>query len=371
MSPKDVTKRKVCLLGDGAVGKTSLVQRFVFDKFSDSYIASMGAKVSRKVVTIPGKDAEVVMLIWDVLGQQEFRRIHQSAIRDAAGAILVCDLTRAETLRSLDKWLDILHEFAGQVPIVIAGNKADLVDEIAMDPAALDQFAQVNHGSFRLTSAKTGERVEDIFSIMGRYLLDPTWKPAGPMHTESASFDINSNEDQMTVCIMVIQDEIGKMFGPLSKFIIMKQLQKLGYSKHDLPPNKIPRFVDMVLEVSVFAVKARTQMRRKLLALAKQCLDPGDVGSRRISIPPLIDAEDRIVALFTEAVGDDERSLPMVRDLFEEIDVDFRNPTRDDLLTVSKGLIRIILKIKGQRDSMALQIKYDGVIEDLDAPVKK
>ena len=95
--------KKVCLLGEFAVGKTSLVRRFVQNFFDDRYISTVGVKVSRKTMSFPraGEVVELTMMIWDLAGSEEFDRVRASYLRGTAGALLVCDLTRPETLHGL------------------------------------------------------------------------------------------------------------------------------------------------------------------------------------------------------------------------------------------------------------------------------
>src|SRR5436309_1950018 len=95
----DHVKRKILLLGDGAVGKTSLIRRFVVDKFSDDYITTIGTKVTKKDLRIesPSKATDMTFMIWDVLGQKGYRGIQESSFQGAKGALLVYDVTRPET----------------------------------------------------------------------------------------------------------------------------------------------------------------------------------------------------------------------------------------------------------------------------------
>src|SRR5262249_40683115 len=91
--------KKICLLGEFAVGKTSLVRRFVYNLFDDRYISTIGVRVSRKTVAVPVETqvAELTMMVWDLAGSEEFNRVSMSYLRGAAGAVLVYDLTRAHT----------------------------------------------------------------------------------------------------------------------------------------------------------------------------------------------------------------------------------------------------------------------------------
>ena len=165
--------KKVCLLGDFAVGKTSLVRRFVYDLFDEKYISTIGVKVSRKTVAVPTEDGAVVeltMMLWDLAGSEDFSQIRGSYMRGAAGAILVCDLTRPQSLASLDGYLADLRQVSPQALVIVVANKSDSPEQQLL-------LSQVQEGAARLgakcfvTSARTGENVEDIFRHLGRTLV--------------------------------------------------------------------------------------------------------------------------------------------------------------------------------------------------------
>ena len=103
-------KRKVCLLGNPAVGKTSLIRKYIFDSFSDKYISTVGTKVSKKDIEIEIKKIDLkltlTMMVWDILGQSGYRSLHSMFYKGASGALIVCDLTRRETYDSLKIWGD-------------------------------------------------------------------------------------------------------------------------------------------------------------------------------------------------------------------------------------------------------------------------
>jgi small GTP-binding protein len=159
--------RKVCLIGDGAVGKTSLVRRYVLDVFSDDYISTFGAKVSKKVVTFD--DVELTMMIWDVLGQKSGASMHSAYFAGANGALLVCDGTRPETLETLNSWYQEFSRVAGKVPVIPLVNKSDLPSNVTEE--SLTSVSRVVGQEFRRTSAKTGEGVEETFLQLGRSIL--------------------------------------------------------------------------------------------------------------------------------------------------------------------------------------------------------
>ena len=95
---KRIIKKKICLLGDAAVGKTSLIRRYVMDKYDDEYLSTLGTKVTKKEVEVIDDfnfvEFQLTFMLWDVLGQKEFKRIHQAAFQGTKGALIVCDLSR-------------------------------------------------------------------------------------------------------------------------------------------------------------------------------------------------------------------------------------------------------------------------------------
>jgi small GTP-binding protein len=162
------------MLGEFAVGKTSLVKRFIFDRFDDKYISTIGVKVSRKSLVIPRGD-EVVdlnMMLWDLAGSEEFSSVRTSYLRGASGAILVCDLTRPDTLSALSQYVDDLRTVNRHVQLVIAANKADLEAERELDDEQIAVIAASLGAPFFLTSAKTGFAVNDMFRTLGLRLLE-------------------------------------------------------------------------------------------------------------------------------------------------------------------------------------------------------
>ncbi len=159
--------RKVCLLGDGGVGKTSLIRRFVFDCFSDEYIVSFGTKVTKKVIDYD--DVQLTLMIWDVLGQRAQRSLHMAYYGGASGALLVCDSTREETLMHLPEWMRGFLQVAGDRPVVPVINKSDLGSSLS--PKALSSIED-EMGSLLLTSAKSGEGVQEAFERLGRMVLE-------------------------------------------------------------------------------------------------------------------------------------------------------------------------------------------------------
>ncbi len=161
-------KFKVCMLGAFAVGKTSLVQRFVHSLFDERYQTTLGVKIDRKSLVI---DNEVVdLILWDLAGEDEFMEIRESYLRGSAAGVLVADGTRAETLDIAVALRSKLEETVGDVPVVLMVNKADLADNWTIEPARLEALRNEGWVLFE-TSARTDDNVEQAFTELARQMM--------------------------------------------------------------------------------------------------------------------------------------------------------------------------------------------------------
>lgn len=158
--------KKVILTGNFGVGKTSLFNRFVYDRFSDKYLTTIGVKVNKKVIT--AGDKEISILLWDIAGEVSQDKVPISYFLGAAGIIYVFDMSRPLTFMNIDKDLDYLKELLPNSIIKIVGNKKDLVTEEEAENIMTQLSAKCNI----TTSAKTGENVEDLFQKIGVQLLE-------------------------------------------------------------------------------------------------------------------------------------------------------------------------------------------------------
>ena len=160
------TARKVCLLGDFGVGKTSLVARFVRNTYSDKYLTTVGVKVDSKLVERPG--GAIKLVIWDIAGKSALDLLNQSYLKGASGLMLVCDGTREPTLRSALYLLMQARSTLGDPKAVLLVNKLDLVDRWEILPhtvAGLRETMPVFE-----TSARTGDGVEAAFAALAESL---------------------------------------------------------------------------------------------------------------------------------------------------------------------------------------------------------
>ncbi|MGQ9581971.1 MAG: Rab family GTPase [Thermoplasmatota archaeon] len=165
--------KKVCILGDPAVGKTSLVSRFVRGQFGEEYVSTIGASVCEKRVGVElgGSVQPVELVIWDIAGQSQFTSVTPGFYRGAEGALLVCDLTRRETLRSLFRWEHSLSSAASPAAALVLFNKSDLAPEWEVSREEAEGTARQLGHSCLFTSARTGENVERAFGELARALL--------------------------------------------------------------------------------------------------------------------------------------------------------------------------------------------------------
>jgi small GTP-binding protein len=175
---KKNVEKKVCLLGDFAVGKTSLIRRFVLNVYDDRYLSTLGVKVSKKKIAVknfkkkPLLKIDLSMIIWDLVGQKGFQSLKTSAYKGTTGAFIVCDLSRPETIESMVWWVDSLYKVTDEIPLIFLANKVDLTDNSV--PLKLvgkiEDIVEKYNGSFLATSAKTGQDVETAFESMGEKL---------------------------------------------------------------------------------------------------------------------------------------------------------------------------------------------------------
>lgn len=167
--------KKIVLIGDPAVGKTSLVRRFVQNSFDDKYIASIGVKVSKKFMEfkIGGIDVNLDMMIFDVLGQHDFHRLRRMYVDGADGAMLVCDLSRLDSIESIESfWYPEMEKIVGKIPMIILGNKSDLSNERSDGASLIKTVSGILLLPMQLCSAKTGAGVTEAFVKLGNEILE-------------------------------------------------------------------------------------------------------------------------------------------------------------------------------------------------------
>lgn len=156
-------QKKVCMLGAFAVGKTSLVARFVKSIFSEKYHTTVGVKIDKKVVSAPSGD--INLILWDLYGEDDFQKVRMSYLRGSSGYILVVDGTRKETLDTAIGLKQNVEESVGVLPFVVVLNKSDLTQEWELDESRVETLT-AQGWTFIRGSAKTGEGVEEAFQTL-------------------------------------------------------------------------------------------------------------------------------------------------------------------------------------------------------------
>src|SRR5256885_5495455 len=139
-------KAKLALMGEGGVGKTSLIRRFVLNEYQDTYLHTVGTRVSKVELTVPhGADTEVQMdmSIFDIMGQRGFKDlVRETYYHGAQGLMGVCDLTRKDSLYALNEWIPSALEIAGDVPVYLIVNKRDLEERRAISEDEVRHVAE-------------------------------------------------------------------------------------------------------------------------------------------------------------------------------------------------------------------------------------
>jgi small GTP-binding protein len=170
-------KIKVVLLGESGVGKTCIVLRFAKGTFNASSGATLGATFLSKSLELQEYGVTLNYQIWDTAGQEKYRSLAAMYYQDALAAVLVYDITHKESFAAIEYWMKELKDRAPPgIKIVIAANKADLVESEQVKAEDAKQYAQDHGAIFQMTSAKDGMGINEIFVEIAKGLgkLDPS-----------------------------------------------------------------------------------------------------------------------------------------------------------------------------------------------------
>ena len=162
---------KVCVVGDFAVGKTSVVERFVTNHFSEEYLSTVGVKIDTKEIEQPAFDVTHKLVVWDVAGSDRFGDREFAYLRGASGYIYVVDGTRPLTIEAVETIRSQIDEKFGAAPAVLLVNKRDLVSEWEVGDERFESLS-ASFGSAFKTSAKTGEDVDDAFARLAQLIVE-------------------------------------------------------------------------------------------------------------------------------------------------------------------------------------------------------
>jgi small GTP-binding protein len=162
-------KKKICMLGAFAVGKTSLVQQYVHSIFSDKYQTTVGVKIEKTTTQV--NETPVDLIIWDLHGEDEFQHVRRAYLKGSSGLIFVADGTRKNTLATALNLKQIALNTVGNIPFLVLINKADLTELWEIDQTTLEEI-KTQGGTVIITSAKTGEKVEAAFDLLTEKMME-------------------------------------------------------------------------------------------------------------------------------------------------------------------------------------------------------
>ncbi|HUY01081.1 MAG TPA: Rab family GTPase [Candidatus Deferrimicrobium sp.] len=153
---------KIIVVGDGGVGKTTLILKYTEKRFRESYISTIGVQWTVKEVNYEGK--EIKLIIWDVGGQEIYKKIRTNFYEEGNAAIIVFDLTDPGSFDHVETWMKEVQTFCGAIPFILLGNKLDLIEQRKVEREEVQTFIQKYNIPYFETSAKTGENVVDLFN---------------------------------------------------------------------------------------------------------------------------------------------------------------------------------------------------------------
>jgi len=235
--------RKIVLLGDGKVGKTSIISKYVDKTFNPGYIPGTGLKVFSKSLefTYPNLIINLRMAIWDTAGQKWYQRIREQALDGTDGIILVSDLSRPETIASLQEfWLDEVKKSTNRPPISIIGNKLDLITKNSPLIDLIESIGAKNGVDVFLTSAKMGDNIDNVFRLAGeRFVIELISEIESERREKPTTLkeavdyiieDFLTQHGDMQKGLLIVQNqfrESGLNFDKPEKKIILIALEKL------------------------------------------------------------------------------------------------------------------------------------------------
>ena len=202
MTDNNVLSCKIVLLGESGVGKTCIISRYINQVFEGNTISTNGASYAAKTLHFDDYDKSLKVEIWDTAGQEQYRSLTKIFYKDATAAILVYDITRKKSFDEIKNyWYKQLLECApSDIVVGLAGNKADLFDREQVSEEEAKEFAKEIKAIFRPTSAMTASGIDELFSAVGKKILDPDYDDEDvepepmPEPTPKKTVEINTKE---------------------------------------------------------------------------------------------------------------------------------------------------------------------------------
>jgi small GTP-binding protein len=163
---------KLILGGDGAVGKTSMVHRYVENVFAKDYKSTIGTSIMKKECSFKELNSTVRFVIWDLAGQAQFKRVRMSYLANAEAGILVYDVTNRESFENVDKnWYNEIKKVSPNIALILVGNKIDLKEDRVVSTEEGESLSRKLKLTYIETSAKTGENINDAFKMLALQII--------------------------------------------------------------------------------------------------------------------------------------------------------------------------------------------------------
>ena len=162
---------KVCIFGDGGVGKTTLIKRYLTGTFDASTSITIGVDFHIKKLLVEGK--QITLQLWDFAGEKRFRMLLPTYMRGAKGGIFLYDITRYTSMKNLEPWLEVVRSIDKNIPLIMVGSKLDLNEFRSVETEfAMELATEFEFSAYAECSSKTGQFVEEVFNLLTRVIME-------------------------------------------------------------------------------------------------------------------------------------------------------------------------------------------------------
>ena len=162
---------KLVIIGDSGVGKSNYLYRFVEGRFCPVHEATVGFDYKSKIIYLPNSKKTVKFQIWDTAGQEKYMSINKNLFQRVQGIILMYDIAEPKSFENLNQWMNVVKQLANGIPLILIGNKIDLVDERKISEERGKDFALSHKIDFFESSGKSGVNVEESFIKLGELVI--------------------------------------------------------------------------------------------------------------------------------------------------------------------------------------------------------
>ncbi|OIR15696.1 MAG: hypothetical protein BEU04_02010 [Marine Group III euryarchaeote CG-Bathy1] len=167
MNDEEKPKKKILVLGNYGVGKTSLIKQCINEDFDDQYLTTLGTNIALKDISIrfggEKADVDVELELWDIAGNKTIADVKREFYKDANGAIIVADLSKEKSVDECENWIKATYQIIDKIPFIFVGNKYDLISKEDIDMEKIQALASKYNTHFILTSAKFGDNSNEAF----------------------------------------------------------------------------------------------------------------------------------------------------------------------------------------------------------------